>query len=72
MGGQNGEAKLLVLAALLMADELHDLKAVSTASSGRQANGDAKAGRALSAADTERLAKLASRAETIATELERH
>jgi cell division protein ZapA (FtsZ GTPase activity inhibitor) len=26
MGGQNGEAKLLVLAALLMADELHDLK----------------------------------------------
>jgi cell division protein ZapA len=30
MGGQNGEAKLLVLASLLMADELHDLKAATS------------------------------------------
>lgn len=27
MGGQSGEARLLMLAALLMADELHDIRA---------------------------------------------
>jgi cell division protein ZapA len=37
MGGQNGEARLLVLASLLMADELHDLKAnLSSAKSGKE------------------------------------
>jgi cell division protein ZapA len=62
MGGQNGEAKLLVLAALLMADELHDLKAV---------NGSKPIGQSSDPTEAARLAKLAARAEGIATELER-
>jgi cell division protein ZapA len=64
MGGQNGEAKLLVLAALLMADELHDLKAASGA-------GTAAMPRRETSLEAAHLAKLAARAETIATELER-
>jgi cell division protein ZapA len=65
MGGQNGEAKLLVLAALLMADELHDLKV--DGSPGRGPSG--KGGEYETEAGL--LTKLANRAESIATELER-
>ena len=68
LGGQSGEARLLVLAALLMADELHDLRIEAEglrASGGRpaRAKGDGEAA-------TKRLAKLAARAEQIAGELE--
>jgi cell division protein ZapA len=67
LGGQSGEARLLVLAALLMADELHDLRieadALKAASARRAPKSDGEQAR--------RLAKLAARAEAIAAELER-
>jgi len=68
LGGQSGEARLLVLAALLMADELHDLRVEADAlraSSARpaRARGDGEAA-------ARRMAKLAARAEQIAGELE--
>lgn len=68
LGGQSGEARLLVLAALLMADELHDLRIEADAlraTGGRpaRAKGDGEAA-------AKRLAKLAARAEQIAGELE--
>jgi cell division protein ZapA len=66
--GQSGESRLLVLAALMMADELHDLKAEfgamqkQIARAESAAGGDPKLGR--------RLGKLAQRAEEIAAGLE--
>ena len=63
MGGQSGEARLLVLAALLMADELHDL--------GGELR-DAHAGK-LPPHDptlTRRLVRLADQAEGIAARLD--
>lgn len=66
LGSQTGEARLLVLAGLLMADELHDMKVeLDAARSGAPAarkKGDGDSGR--------RLARLAVRAEQIAAELE--
>jgi len=66
--GQSGESRLLVLATLMMADELHDQRA-EFATMQKQLNraesstgGDAKLGR--------RLGKLAQRAEEIAAGLE--
>jgi cell division protein ZapA len=66
--GQSGESRLLVLAALMMADELHDLK-LEFATMRKQlsraeasAAGDVKLGR--------RLGRLAQRAEEIASGLE--
>ena len=67
LGGQSGEARLLVLAALLMADELHDLREeadglrASTNKPARKGDGEAAA---------RRMAKLAARAEQIAGDLE--
>jgi cell division protein ZapA len=64
LGGSSGEARLLMLASLLMADELHDLKIELEA-----ARGADKAERP----DTEgarRLSRLAARAEQIANGLE--
>ncbi len=68
LGGQSGEARLLVLAALLMADELHDLRIEAEA---LRASGS-RPGRAKAdgEAAAKRLAKLAARAEQIAGELE--
>ncbi len=67
LGGQSGESRLLVLAALLMADELHDLgaemAALRSARPGKGANGDAALGK--------RLSNAARRAEQIAATLER-
>ena len=68
LGGQSGEARLLVLAALLMADELYDLRLEAETlrvapARGRAAKGEADAAK--------RLAKLATRAEQIAADLER-
>ena len=65
MGGQTGEASLLVLAALMLADEVHDLRLEldqtrMSASSAR--GGEARLGRQLN--------KIATRAEEIALGLE--
>ena len=65
MGGQGSEAGLLVLAALMLADEVHDLhrevaQSHSTSSSGRVQ--EARLGRQLN--------KIAARAEEIAFKLE--
>jgi cell division protein ZapA len=65
LGGQSGEARLLVLAALLMADELHDqtlLLDKLKADLQRPAEGEEKSRR--------RLARLADKAEQIASGLE--
>jgi len=65
LGGQSGEARLLVLAALMLADEVHDLRdelAAAKTASGAARGPDPKLGR--------RLSKLASRAEEIALDLE--
>jgi cell division protein ZapA len=65
LGGQSGESRLLVLAALLMADELYDQKALL-------ANLQAELARLPQAgADARRrIARLADRAEEIAQDLE--
>jgi cell division protein ZapA len=65
LGGQSGESRLLVLASLLMADELHDQKKLlanlqSELSRLPQAEADSR----------RRLARLADRAEEIAQGLE--
>jgi cell division protein ZapA len=61
VGGQSGEARLLLLAALLLADELHDMKEAPPA---------APAPAATDAALARRLGRLAARAEAIAEALE--
>ena len=66
LGTQSGESRLLLQAALLMADELHDLK-VETAALRR-----AKPASTEDVARYQQLIMLASRAEEIAAELERH
>lgn len=65
LGGQTGEAKLLVLAALLMADELHDLS-VELA----QAKRDRQPAQRPDPALARTLSRLADRAEEIAASLE--
>ncbi|HUB50240.1 MAG TPA: cell division protein ZapA [Acetobacteraceae bacterium] len=63
--GQSGEARMLVMASLLMADELHELRQrLAAAQSGAAApgNGEARLGR--------RLSRMAKRAEEIAAGLE--
>jgi cell division protein ZapA len=73
LGGQSGEARLLVLAALLMADELHDTQAELEAA--RQAPpAPPPAPAPVPAANprlTRRIARLAEQAEEIATRLDR-
>ena len=69
LGSQSGEARLLVLAALLMADEIHDLRV--EADSMRLAS--TRVARKTEKADPElgrKLGRLAMRAEQIAAELE--
>jgi cell division protein ZapA len=66
LGSQSGESRLLVQAALLMADELHDMVLEMAAlRRNRHATSD-------DAALNERLSSLANRAEEIAATLERH
>ncbi len=65
LGGQSGEARLLVLAALLMADEIHDLRGALESLQPEMT----EAARADVEAKT-RLARLADRAEEIAQKLE--
>lgn len=65
VGAQSGEARLLMLASLLLADELHDMR-VAQASAAPPPAADAA-----SAARARRLAELAARAEAIAEAMER-
>jgi cell division protein ZapA len=68
LGGNSGEARLLVLASLLMADELHDLRAEMTQ---LQANPNRPVRAPKANGDLARtLGKLATRAEEIASSLE--
>jgi cell division protein ZapA len=69
LGNQSGEARLLVLAALLMADELHDLQ-LDLAKSKRGPTPRVEASR-VDAALAKTLGRLADRAEEIAVTLER-
>ena len=67
IGGQSGEARLLMLAALLLADELHDTRTALN-----QAPATATAPAAAAKPDPEKSAKLrrlAARAEEIAADL---
>ena len=65
IGGQSGEAKLLVLAALLMADELHDQAQLLD-----RLKEDLQHAPLAEASARRRLAKLADKAEQIAADLE--
>ena len=65
LGSQSGEARLLVMAALFMADELHDMELdVRAGMTGRTA--------AAEKAAQERIKKAAARAEAIAASVEQH
>lgn len=65
LGSQSGEARLLVMAALLMADELHDMNiALKAAHKGKPVESEK--------ASQDRLRKLAARAEQVATGVETH
>lgn len=67
MGGQFGESRLLLLAALLLADEVHDLKiAVAQARAGQPVQQNPNDPRL-----AERLARIADRIEGIAQTLDR-
>ena len=70
LGGQSGESRLLVLAALLMADELHDMAAELADAQGRPrpAPGQTTLPPPVEPA---RLAELAEKAESIAAAMER-
>lgn len=74
MGSQSGESRLLLQAALLMADELHDLQAEMAGL--RQAKPASSPASPPPSSDDmamrRQLSVLASRAEDIAAELERH
>jgi cell division protein ZapA len=70
LGGSSGEARLLVLTALLLADEIHDMRIEMEAV--RAAAPNPSAAPAKSDAETNRrIRKLAVRAEQIAADLER-
>jgi cell division protein ZapA len=76
IGGNSGEARLLVLSALLMADELHDLRieldTLRVAAAARAGKPEGKSASAKSDAELARkLGRLAGRAEQIAAGLER-
>ncbi|MBV8913573.1 MAG: cell division protein ZapA [Acetobacteraceae bacterium] len=65
LGAQSGESRLLVMAALLMADEIHDMSLeLQAARKGKPGTPER--------AKTERLTRLAARAEEIAAHAERH
>ena len=71
LGGQSGESRLLVLAALLMADELHDLSAAMQALRGGTPAGSPAPAPPADPALGRHLHELAARAEEIAAALER-
>lgn len=66
LGGQSGESRLLVLASLLMADELHDIKLELDGAR----SGSAQPIRPRDPETGKRISKLAARAEQIAEQLD--
>ena len=77
LGSPSGEGRLLVLAALLMADELHDtaielhaLRGQAGAPSPTSESGEAPADDGSAAKQARRIARLARKAENIAASLE--
>ncbi|MDD2878042.1 MAG: cell division protein ZapA [Acidiphilium sp.] len=66
IGGQSGEARLLVLAALLLADELHDTKATLEMAK------IVKPPKTASSEHNARLRRITARAEEIAADLSGH
>ncbi|WP_428377494.1 cell division protein ZapA [Lichenicoccus sp.] len=70
IGGQSGEARLLALVALLMADELHDMAADRMPAGTAALIEEAEAVRAQADWRERQLANLAERAEAIAAALE--
>ncbi len=71
IGGQSGEARLLALTALLMADELYDLSANRMPPATAAMIEEAEAVRAQAAWRERQMLNLAERAEAIAATLER-
>lgn len=75
VGGQSGEARLLVLSALLLADEVHDLRLELAAAQAAAQTAQAQAARPPRAARDKELARslarVANRAEEIAATFER-
>lgn len=71
IGGQSGEARLLALAALLMADELHDLAADRLPSGTTDALAEGEQARVVNLQREQMVIGLAERAEAIAAALER-
>ena len=71
IGGQSGEARLLALDALLMADELHDLAAEKLPSGTASALAEGEQARSRMIERAQLVAGLAERAEAIAAALER-
>jgi cell division protein ZapA len=74
IGGNSGEARLLVLASLLMADELHDLRLELDTLNARVHRASAKEAGKEKTSDpeiTRKIGRLAARAEQIATNMER-
>ncbi len=65
IGGQSGEARLLMLASLLLADELHDLRAARDATPAAAVAPEPKQ----DAEKRSKLRRLAARAEEIAADL---
>ncbi len=73
LGSQSGEARLLVLASLLMADEIHDLRVEVEAMRANPPVAPSTMGSQAEKADPElsrKLGRLAIRAEQIAADLE--
>lgn len=70
MGGQSGEARILALAALLMADEIHDLSAEKMPEDTSRQLAEARQARVENDRRREQLALLVERAENIAAALE--
>jgi cell division protein ZapA len=71
LGGNSGEVRLLLLASLLMADEIHDLRIEMEALRKAAGRPPRSGGRTEADADmARRLGKLATRAEQIAATLE--
>jgi cell division protein ZapA len=70
IGGQSGEARLLMLAALLLADELHDTRrALDQAQNAAAAQPPAPAAEKADPEKRAKLRRLAARAEEIAADL---
>jgi cell division protein ZapA len=74
MGGATGEGRLLVIAALLMADELHDLRlemgSLRAQAAARPATPGQLPAAPVARPDTKRIARIARKAEDIAARLE--